>query len=602
MQRFTLDKVKLGESPFAQTQKLIWQYAIDFPEDRLLHTFRVNAGLPSDAVPLGGWERPESKIRGQFLGHFLKACANFGACEDGQMLRAKSERIVDALAECQEALGGEYLSAFPETEFTILEEQQDHGVWAPYYVIDKILQGLLSCHLACKNDKALEMAIKMASYFGRRIDRLSPGQISGILQCTKVNPKNEFGAMSDVLHRLYAVTGDEAHLQLAHVFDRGYFLEPLMENTDILSDLHSNTHLPMISGAARHYEVTGDTRYRGAVEHFWDILTRDHTYATGNSSGPAARPQGGTSDKSEHWGAPGVLSTTLLGGEGECCCGHNTKKVAADLLAWTGLSKYGDHVERLMYNSVLNSSSRKTGMSQYHQPLGIGAAKVFATPYDTFWCCTCSGVEAFSEIQNDIFYKTDRGIRLNLFVPSVLEWEEAGATLVLRGDFPNDDRVSITLGIAKPKHFAIELRTAYWLAGPLEIDINGKRTEAALDMKGIATLDRLWHNDDKIEVRLPMSIHTTPMPDDPDIVAVMYGPVVLAALSEGAMIVDDPTSRVRRTSATELAFEAETVQGLVKMIPLYEVEEQTYSVYLNRGGAGGTIAMSEQAQDGESAY
>ena len=602
MNRFPLRKIRLLQSPFAQTQNMIRQYLVDFPVDRLVHTFRINADLQSGVEALGGWERPECKIRGQFLGHFLKACARFGAAEDGGDLRLKSERIVGILAECQEALGGEYLSAFPETEFDTLEERKDRGIWAPYYVIDKIIQGLLECYLLCDNHQALEMIIKMASYFKRRTDRLSAWQIDGMLRCTQVNPKNEFGAMSDVLHRLYAVTEDKDHLQLAHLFDRKYFLEPLMNGKDVLSDLHANTHVPMVSGAARHYEMTGDLRYRNAVLNFWEILTRDYTYATGNNSGPAAKPQGGTSDKSEHWGIPGVLSTTLNGGEGECCCGHNTRKVAADLLRWTGESKYGDHIERLMYNSVLSSSSRKTAMSQYHQPLGIGASKEFGTPYNTFWCCTGSGVEAFSEIQNDVFYQDESGIVVNLFIPSVLDWEAAGITLTARGDFPKDDRMSFTLGLAEPKQFSLKFRTGYWLAGPLEILVNGEETSVSDDQVGYATIDRIWENGDSIDVRLPLSVHASALPDNPNIIAVMYGPVVLAALSENAVVLSDPISAIRKTKTAELRFEADTENGTIEMIPLYEVEEQIYSVYLGANGLDGQLATSAKAKDGESAY
>ena len=569
MVRFPLGAVELLESPFAATQDMVRRYVVDFPEDRLVHTFRLNAGLPSAAKPLGGWERPDCKVRGQILGHFLMACARFYAGGKAPELREKSQRIVDELSLCQDALGGGYLSAFPESEFDTLEERRDDGVWAPYYVIHKIMQGLLDCHLYCGNNKALNMTVEMAAYFRRRMSCLSAWQIDGMLRCTKINPKNEFGGMSEVLHRLYTITKDNEHLRLAHLFDRPYFIDPLIDGRDVLSDLHANTHIPMISGAARHYEITGDRDYRYAVENFWNILTDGYTYANGNSSGPAAVYQGGTSDKSEHWGAPGVLSETLRGGECECCCGHNTRKVVGDLLRWSGESRYGDHIERLMYNTVLNSASRRTGMSQYHQPLGTGATKLFGTEFDTFWCCTGSGIEAFSEIQNDVFFCTGYAagfvsepvVAVNLYIPSKLDWDEAGIRLEMTGNFPVEETMNVAVRVIDSRRFTVKFRVAYWVDGEPEVCVNDEAIGEPVIENGYVCLERLWKDGDEVRIRFPMKLHTAPMPDDPSIVACMFGPVMLAALGSHEIVFDSAMPSLRRVAGRELRFEAETRDG-----------------------------------------
>jgi len=86
--------------------------------DRLLYTFRQNAGLPVGAAKsLGGWEQPDngqrsSELRGHFCGHFLSASAQLAANGDTQA-KAKADYMVAELAKCQEKLGGKYLSAFP---------------------------------------------------------------------------------------------------------------------------------------------------------------------------------------------------------------------------------------------------------------------------------------------------------------------------------------------------------------------------------------------------------------------------------------------------------------------------------------------------------
>ena len=151
------------------------------------------------------------------------------------------------------------------------------------------MQGLLDCYLLCGNDKAFKIVKKMADYIIGRFSKLSFWKIDGILRCTRTNPKNEFGGMSDVLHKLYSATGENKHLEIAHLFDRPYFLENLKNGKDILTNLHANAHLPIVIGAAVHYETTGDINYKISVVNFYKFLT-GRTYVNGNSSGPAAQP------------------------------------------------------------------------------------------------------------------------------------------------------------------------------------------------------------------------------------------------------------------------------------------------------------------------
>ena len=360
MMPYPLHQVRLNKSVFRSVMELNRKYLDEIPEERLLYSFMVNAGIETTAEPLGGWERPDCKLRGHFLGHFLSACARYFAIENDKELKEKADRIIELLSYCQEKLGGKYLSAFPESELDLLEQNEDHDVWAPYYTLHKIMQGLLDCYLLCGSHKAFGIVKKMTDYIIARFSKLSFWKIDGILRCTRVNPKNEFGGMSKVLHQLYLATGEDKHLEIAHIFDRPYFLENLKNKKDVLTNLHANTHLPIIIGAALHYEITGDINYKISVENFYKYLKR-RTYVNGNSSGPAAQPDGGTSDKSEHWGEYEQLSMALSGGECESCCAHNTQKVLEHLLQWTGDTVYGDHIERLMYNSVINATSRKSG-------------------------------------------------------------------------------------------------------------------------------------------------------------------------------------------------------------------------------------------------
>ena len=176
------------------------KYLLALDVDRLLHTFRLNAGLPSSARPLGGWEEPKVELRGHFTGHYLSACALMFASTGDARFKDKGDQVVTGLAECQRKLGTGYLSAFPE-EF-IDRVERSKRVWAPWYTLHKILAGLLDMNEHCGNAEALEVAHKFADWVKARTDRLSDDQMQAMLG-------NEHGGMNEALANLYARTGDD---------------------------------------------------------------------------------------------------------------------------------------------------------------------------------------------------------------------------------------------------------------------------------------------------------------------------------------------------------------------------------------------------------
>ena len=153
---FNLKEVCLLEEPFKEAMERDRKYLHELESDRLLHMFRLNAGLPSSAKPLGGWESPDCELRGHSMVHYLSACASMYASTGDEELKAKAEAIVAELAKCQKALGSSgYLSAFPEQFIDRVEANKK--VWAPYYTLHKILAGLLDMYIHCKNEQALEI-------------------------------------------------------------------------------------------------------------------------------------------------------------------------------------------------------------------------------------------------------------------------------------------------------------------------------------------------------------------------------------------------------------------------------------------------------------
>jgi len=563
LEAFELRNVRLLEGPALRAQEANRRYLHELDSDRLLFTFRLNAGLPTLGQPLGGWEAPTVEVRGHFLGHYLSACAMMYASTGDERLKAKADAIVAELAKCQQALGGEYLAAFPEAFWDRLESMQNPP-WAPYYVIHKIMAGLFDMHEYCGNEQALDVLKRMAAYFGKRVDRLSVWQMDQVLSV-------EFGGMSEVLHNLYSVSRDPQHLRLAHAFDRASFLGPLALEHDNLTRIHANTHIPEVCGAARRYELTGDDRYRTAAVFFWDRVVNARSYATGGSN------------RAEHWGEPGQLARTLGTDNEESCTTYNMLKVTRYLIRWTGDPMYADYYERAYLNGILGTQDPETGMLIYFMPLGVGFAKQFGTPYDSFWCCYGTGIESFAKLGDSIYFHDRDGIYVNLSIPSAVEWPEKGVRVEQVTRFPEEDRSAFVFHARRPVSLALHVHVPYWATRGVEVTVNDEPAKVRAKPTSYLTIKRMWRDGDRVEVRMPMSLHAERMPDDPEMAAIMYGPLVLAGPTDrdryflGDM--DNLEAWIKPVPGAALTFRTVGQPTDVTLIPLNRVMQERYGVY-----------------------
>lgn len=598
MNQFKINEVKLNDKYFFKRRELVKQYIKEFDIDRLMHTFRINAGMESKAMPLGGWEAEYCGLRGHFVGHFLSACSQFAFSDGDDELKEKANIIVDIFKECAKING--YLSAFEENVIDTLELEEDRNVWAPYYTLHKILQGLVDTYKYIGNEKALTIAEKLVNYIYNRFSKLSYWKIDNILRPVKLNPKNEFGGIGDVLYSIYEINKDENTLELAKIFDREYFTGNLEKGLDLLDNLHANTHIPMITAAMHRYNITKEERFKTAVENFYEFLL-GRTFANGSSSSKASIfIEGRCSQKAEHWGKYNDLTDKLTGGESESCCGHNTEKVAEDLFIWTNDIKYLDHIEILKYNSVLNSASSKTGLSQYHQPMGTGAKKIFSTLYETFWCCTGSGIEAMSEVQKNIYFKDQNSLLINLFVESQVYWKEKNITIIQHTDYPNSLKTSfiIETEIEKQCNFIFKEHNVK------EIRINDKTVEG-IRKNGFIIIEGTFKNNDVINIDIESNLHLVPLLGSDEVVAIMYGPILLAEIGDeeyiGEITNENINSILTQTNHEELTFSVVNDPN-IKFIPLFRVEDEKYTVYINNKNSKNNKRNFKEAEDGSGAY
>ena len=507
---FALGQVRLTAGPLHDAQEWNRDYLHRLSADRLLHNFRVTAGLPSTAQPLGGWEKPDCELRGHFVGHYLSACALMHASTGDAELKAKGDMVVAELAKCQAKLGGGYLSAFPTELFDRVKVRK--RVWAPYYTLHKVMAGLLDMHLHCGNKQALDVVQGIAGWVDAWSAPIPEAQMQKILG-------EEYGGMNEVLYNLTAVTGNERWAKAGDRFTKKWFFNPLALRRDELRGLHVNTHIPQVIGAARRYELTGDVRFHDVADYFWYEVTGARCYATGGTS------------NGEGWlTQPRHLAEELKQdvATAECCCVYNMLKLTRHLYQWTGDPRYFDYYERVLLNHRLGTIHPQTGATMYFLSHTPRAWKTFSAENDSFWCCTGTGVEEYSKLGDSIYFHDDDGLCVNLFIASELNWREKNLSLIQKTNFPEESGTTFSISVAKPTQLTLRLRAPAWLASDASVKLNGKAMGVSASPGSYLSIKRVWQNGDRVELALPMALRAEPLPDDQTLRAFCYGPLVLA--------------------------------------------------------------------------
>jgi DUF1680 family protein len=504
--------VRLLDGPFRDAMLRDQQFLLALDPDRLLHMFRLNAGLPTNAQPLGGWEAPEVELRGHSTGHYLSALSLMYAYTGDERFKTRADLIVTELAKAQDALAAKashpgYLSAFPEELFDRVETRKP--VWAPYYTLHKILAGLIDANQLCGNTQALDMAERLAGWVKFRTDRLTRAQQQAMLE-------TEFGGMAEALANLSAITDKPQYLTLARVFDHDKIFGPLASGADPLDGLHANTQIPKMIAAAREYELTGDNRYRDIAQTFWTRVVTTRSYANGGDS------------DDEHFFPVDQFARRLGAESSETCNTYNMLKLTRHLFTWAPSAALMDYYERGLYNHILASQDPQTGGVIYYCPLKPGAFKTYSSATNSFWCCVGTGMENHAKYPDTIYFHDDRAVWVNLFIPSTVTWRDRGLTIRQDTRFPDDDQVRLTMAADQPVHAAINVRYPAWAGADASVSVNGSAVPPGSAPGSYITLDREWRSGDQIVLRFPMHLRTEPLPGDPKMVAVFDGPILLA--------------------------------------------------------------------------
>jgi DUF1680 family protein len=517
---FPLEDVSIAAGPFKQAMEADERFLLVLEPDRLLADFREHAGLKAKGARYGGWE--SSGLAGHTLGHYLSACAlEYAATGDKRFLE-KVNYIVKELDECQQARKTGYLGAIPGEDSVWAQVAAGriksrgfdlNGGWSPWYTVHKIMAGLLDAYLYCNNNTALVVEKKMADWTSKEINHLPDSLIQKMLLC-------EYGGMNEVLVNTYTLTKEKKYLDLSYKFHDVRILDSLAANLDVLPGKHSNTQIPKVIGCIRRYEVTGQKKDSVIAGFFWNTVTQHHSYAPGGNS------------NYEYLGPADKLNDYLTDNTMETCNSYNMLKLTRHLFSLQPDAHYMDFYERALYNHILASQNHEDGMMCYFVPLRMGTRKEFSDTFNTFTCCVGSGMENHVKYGESIYFQgADGSLYVNLFIPSRLQWKEKNVVIEQVTSIPADDKVTLTINTKEPATFAVRIRKPRWVQAGWKINVNGETDRGVtVGTDGYITVKRNWKNGDKITLELPMNVYKESMPDNPDRIALFYGPVVLAGV------------------------------------------------------------------------
>ncbi len=516
---FPLGDVTLLNGPFQHARDLNIGVLMKYDVDRLLAPYRKEAGLPAKAKCYPNWEG----LDGHVAGHYLSAMAmNFAATNDARC-KERMEYMLSELRACQDAnaknnagwgvgyAGGfpnsaKLWSAFMKGDFSVY-----NSAWAPFYNLHKMYAGLRDAWLYGGKEDAKAMFLKFCDWGINITSALSSDQMQSVLNM-------EHGGMDEVFADAYQMTGDEKYLTAAKWFSHTMFLDPLSEGIDMLDNKHANTQIPKFIGFERIAELSHDEKYGRAGSFFWETVTANRSLALGGNS------------RREHFPAKESCIDFVTVNDGpESCNSYNMLKLTEDLFRVHPLAKYADYYECTLYNHILSSQHPEHGGYVYFTPARPRHYRVYSAPNEAMWCCVGTGMENHSKYNQFIYTHSNDSLFLNLFITSELNWKEKGVKIKQETDFPDEEQTKLTI-TSGSSGFKLMVRYPAWVSkGAFKISVNGKEVPYTVLPSSYVSIDRIWEKGDVVLITLPMRTTIKYLPNVPDYIAFMHGPILLGA-------------------------------------------------------------------------
>lgn len=510
---FAFSEVTLLDGPFKHAQDLNVDVLLKYDVDRLLAPFLKEAGLTPKGELFPNWEG----LDGHVGGHYLTALAIHYASTGNEECKRRMEYMIAELKRCQQKNGNGYIGGVPNGA-KLWEELKKGNVqliwkyWVPWYNVHKIYAGLRDAWLYAGNEEARQMFLDLCDWGLTVIAPLTDTQMEQMLE-------NEFGGMDEVYADAYQMTGNEKYLHAAKRFSHHWLLDSMAAGVDNLDNKHANTQVPKVVGYQRIAELCDDKTYDEAARFFWHTVVDTRSLALGGNS------------RREHFAAKDDCKSYADDREGpESCNTNNMLKLTEGLFRMSPEARYADFFERAMYNHILSTQHPRHGGYVYFTSARPAHYRVYSAPNSAMWCCVGTGMENHGKYGEFIYTHAHDSLFVNLFVASELNWKKEGIKLRQDTRFPDEEGSKLTVSLKRSKQFKLMIRYPHWVKkGEMKIVCNGKEYAAEASPSSYVCIDRKWKDGDVVEIHTPMHVTLEELPNVPEYVAILRGPILLGA-------------------------------------------------------------------------
>ena len=514
---FPLSDVTLLDGPLKKARDLNIKTLLQYDVDRLLAPFLKEAGLTPKKPSFPNWDG----LDGHVGGHYLTAMA-INAATGSEECRKLMEYMISELQACADAnaknhseWGKGYVGGVPGSDRIWSNYKKGnfgpyYGAWVPYYNIHKMYAGLRDAWVYAGNEQAKKLFLGFCDWAIDLTAGLTDAQVEQTLH-------TEHGGMNEVLADAYAITGDKKYLDVAKRFSHKRLLLPLSQRQDCLDNMHANTQVPKVVGFERISELSGDEAYHTASAYFWDIVTGERTLAFGGNS------------RREHFPSKEACKDFVSDIDGpETCNTNNMLKLSEELHRRNPEARYADFYELATFNHILSSQHPEHGGYVYFTSARPRHYRNYSAPNEAMWCCVGTGMENHGKYGQFVYTKKADNLFVNLFVASELNWKEKGVVLRQETNFPYSETSRLTIAQGKGQ-FTLQVRYPGWVKpGQFEVKVNGKPVSIVTGPSSYVAIDRQWKKGDVVEMTFPMHNSIKYLPNLPQYIALMHGPVMLA--------------------------------------------------------------------------
>ena len=537
-------------------------------EDSLMKPMRQMGSQPAPGADLGGWYNYDPNYDYRTFDAGFAPAATFG-------------QWVSALARAYAITGS------PELRAKVLRLNQlyaatiSDGFYSknrfPAYCYDKLTCGLIDSHRWARDPDAFAILQRTTDTALRNIPdhAVEHGQSWRPGKDISYNWDESY-TMPENLFLAYQRGAGGRYKELGVRYLNDTFFAPLAEGENLLAGKHAYSHVNALSSAMQAYLTLGSEMHLRAAKNAFDMVLAQ-SFATGGWGPDELLRATGSDDV--------YASLTGTHSSFETPCGsYGHFKITRYLLRVTRDSRYGDSMERVMYNTVLGAKPLEPdGHAFYYSDYNFDGHKVYSN--HGFPCCSGTLPQVATDYGINSYFRDDQGVYVNLYIPSTLRWQQNGTNVSLtqKGSYPNDGFVEFEFALSKPTDFAANFRIPAWAEGA-SVAVNGKRVSAPAVPGKFASLRREWKSGDRVSLELPMKMRLEAINSrHPDTVAVLRGPLVLFPVEPASRQI----TRKQLLSATDAGsgkWQAQTASGPMTMLPFIAINDEQYSTYLKVSG------------------